>query len=115
MIFSATETTRLKIESTGGGFNNNSNLVPVQPAMAQPPVIHTGAHGDIQNEFKMLHNKLDKHNEEIMSSQCDIMKVVTQSGAVQASNSHATRKTFEAIGEIQNNLTLIKGKLIYFS
>ena len=81
--------------------------------MVSSPVVHSGAHSDIKNEFKMLHNKLDKHNGEIMSTQCNILKVVTHSGTVQASSSVAARQTFETLGEMQNSLTLIKGELIY--
>ena len=58
-----------------------------------------------KNEFKTLHNKIDKHNEELMSVQSNILKAVADSKNVCMSSSEIWSH-----GEVQNSLTMEKGK-----
>ena len=57
----------------------------------------------------MLHNKLDKNAQDSTDSQLGIMKMVTDSGKLQMTQNMETKKLTERVGEMANDMTLLKG------
>ena len=60
----------------------------------------------------MLHNKLDKNAQDSTDSQLGIMKMVTDSGKLQMTQNMETKKLTERVGEMANDMTLLKGMYV---
>ena len=113
-FFSYDETQVLKISTTYSGQQAapNRNLVEL-PSITKQTFSAPPNTSKLQAELQMLHNKIDLKSKESAENQASLMKIMTDSGQMQIQQRMETKTLTERVGEMANDITLVKGTFTF--